>query len=298
MNKNHRILGWHFAQDDGCLGYGDGRKIIAGRILSVDCEPRCCQRGLHCSRSIVDALSYSRGVMLCRVEVWGDVHEIDDNLCGTHRKTIGMANASTVLHEFAVWCARRALKLVDDPDPRSVKALRVKSAWLKGKASDEELAAARDDARASWAASWSARAASWAASRAASWSARDAARAAWDASCLRGMMRGLRNKNTCCARRTNCSDSRASIEGSSSDDPTHLQARQARPFGIRESGQHGRTREPLAVCNGGYLHRRFRDWRDGFVAEITGRPWGEPCAGVSLTPIKSGAARSRSRPNF
>jgi hypothetical protein len=182
MNKNHRILGWHFAQDDGCLGYGDGRKIIAGRILSVDCEPRCCQRGLHCSRSIVDALSYSRGVMLCRVEVWGDVHEIDDNLCGTHRKTIAMANASTVLHEFAVWCARRALKLVDDPDPRSVKALRVKSAWLKGKASDEELAAARDDARASWAASWSARAASWAASRAASWSARDAARAAWDAS--------------------------------------------------------------------------------------------------------------------
>jgi hypothetical protein len=159
MNKNHRILGWHFAQDDGCLGYGDGRKIIAGRILSVDCEPRCCQRGLHCSRSIVDALSYSRGVMLCRVEVWGDVHEIDDNLCGTHRKTIAMANASTVLHEFAVWCARRALKLVDDPDPRSVKALRVKSAWLKGKASDEELAAASvdDGLRASWAASWSAR---------------------------------------------------------------------------------------------------------------------------------------------
>jgi hypothetical protein len=171
MNKNHRILGWHFAQDDGCLGYGDGRKIIAGRILSVDCEPRCCQRGLHCSRSIVDALSYSRGVMLCRVEVWGDVHEIDDNLCGTHRKTIAMANASTVLHEFAVWCARRALKLVDDPDPRSVKALRVKSAWIKGKASDDELDAA---SVAAWAA--------WDAARAASWSARDAARAAWDAS--------------------------------------------------------------------------------------------------------------------
>jgi hypothetical protein len=147
MNKNHRILGWHFAQDDGCLGYGDGRKIIAGGILSVDCEPRCCQCGLHCSRNIMDALRHSLGVMLCRVEVWGDVHKSDDKLCGTHRKTIAMADASTVLHEFAVWCARQALKLVDDPDPRSVKALMVKSAWIKGKASDEELAAARAAAR-------------------------------------------------------------------------------------------------------------------------------------------------------
>jgi hypothetical protein len=44
----------------------------------------------------------------------------------------------------------------------------------------------------------------------------------------------------------------------------------------------------------------FRD-RCGRVlgsVSVNGRPWGEPCAGVSLTPIKSGAARCRSRPNF
>jgi hypothetical protein len=46
------------------------------------------------------------------------------------------------LHEFAIWCAEEALKLVDTPDPRSVAALEVKRKWLDGQATNEELAAA------------------------------------------------------------------------------------------------------------------------------------------------------------
>lgn len=52
-----------------------------------------------------------------------------------------------VLHEFACRCAEEALKLVENPDPRSVAAIEAKREWLKGKISDEELAAAKAAAR-------------------------------------------------------------------------------------------------------------------------------------------------------
>ncbi len=75
------------------------------------------------------------------------------------------------LHEFACRCAEEALKLVKDPDPRSVAAIEAKRKWLKGEITDEELAAARD---AAWAAAR-------AAARAAAWDA--AMAAAYDAAC-------------------------------------------------------------------------------------------------------------------
>lgn len=48
-----------------------------------------------------------------------------------------------VLHEFACRCAEQALALVDTPDPRSVAAVAAKRAWLRGEATDDELAAAQ-----------------------------------------------------------------------------------------------------------------------------------------------------------
>lgn len=91
---------------------------------------------------------------------------------------------------FAVWCAREALKLVDNPDQRSIEACNVAERFANGEATGEELKTAR-------AAAWSAReaaarAAAWSTTRAAAesaaraaasyaaWSAaRAAARAAW-----------------------------------------------------------------------------------------------------------------------
>ena len=86
---------------------------------------------------------------------------------------------------FAVWCAREALKLVDNPDRRIVNACDVAERFANGEATRDERAAARSAARAAaWsAASDAARAAAWSAARAAAWSAAsDAARdAAWSA---------------------------------------------------------------------------------------------------------------------
>lgn len=97
-----------------------------------------------------------------------------------------------VLHEFACRCAEDALKLVDNPDPRSVAAIEAKRKWLRGEITDEELKSARKAAcSAACSAAWysacsAARDAAWSAACSAAcsaaWSAAsDAARAAWSA---------------------------------------------------------------------------------------------------------------------
>ena len=90
-----------------------------------------------------------------------------------------------LLHEFGCWCADEALKLIDNPDPSSVEAVRAKRQWLRGEITDAALERAR---AAAWVAVWVARAAAWAAQDAA-WAAeidvraaaREAAQAAQDA---------------------------------------------------------------------------------------------------------------------
>ena len=70
---------------------------------------------------------------------------------------------------FAVWCTREALKLVDNPDPKSINACNVAERFANNKATKEEMAAVRD--------------AAWAASCDAGYAVRDAARTTvWAAS--------------------------------------------------------------------------------------------------------------------
>ena len=77
-----------------------------------------------------------------------------------------------ILHEFACVCAEYALSLIENPDPRSINAIKVKRAWIRGEATDEELDTARD---AAWCAYDAASAAAWDATRAAAWDV------SWDA---------------------------------------------------------------------------------------------------------------------
>jgi hypothetical protein len=50
------------------------------------------------------------------------------------------------LRLFAVWCAREALKLIENPDERSVNACNVAEKYANGEATMDELLAARDAA--------------------------------------------------------------------------------------------------------------------------------------------------------
>ena len=57
-------------------------------------------------------------------------------------------------HEFALACGRRVQHLMRDP--RSIAALDTRERWLRGEATDEEMAAAWAAASASAAAAWDA----------------------------------------------------------------------------------------------------------------------------------------------
>jgi hypothetical protein len=136
-----------------------------------------CERGMHASRRVYDALSFAHGSQLCRVQVWGDVAEQPDKIVGRYREVLAIRDVASELRLWGCWCIRNTPinggKVVWDllTDERSRKAIEVAERFARNEATREELAAA-------WAAAWAASAA-----RAAAWAAaRDAARdAAWDA---------------------------------------------------------------------------------------------------------------------
>jgi len=81
------------------------------------------------------------------------------------------------LRLFAVWCARESLKLIENPDERSVEACNVAEKYANGEAIQEELHTAHDAAHDAARAAFDAARAAFDAARAAS----DATRAASDA---------------------------------------------------------------------------------------------------------------------
>lgn len=98
-----------------------------------------------------------------------------------------------ILHEFACWCAEDALSHAEKPDERSVTAIKVKRAWLRGEASDEKLAAARHAARG--AARHAAMDAAVDAARAVAWGAAEVVAREQQVEHLKGM---LMEEDKCC----------------------------------------------------------------------------------------------------
>ena len=167
--------GYHFS--DGCEAYGSRRKIKAGVTLRVKPPLRMCKHGLHWSKRVIDALAYGSGPILSIIEASGETLHDTDKSCSEVRTHIQVFDATNLLHEFACWCAERALraerKAGQEPDKRSWEAIRVKRRWLKGQVTDEQLSAAVSDAARAVRAAVraAASAAAWAAASAAAWAA-------------------------------------------------------------------------------------------------------------------------------
>lgn len=162
MTKRKEWIGWHFLPEDKCLRWGTREKVYSGKKYKVEGKLELCKFGLHASKKVLDALYWAPGPIVCRVKLSGEILEGKDKACATERTVIKMADATKVLHEFACWCAERALKKERkagrEPDKRSWNAIKVKRLWLKGKATKEESDAASD---AAWSAAWSVASATW-----------------------------------------------------------------------------------------------------------------------------------------
>lgn len=154
-------LGWHFANgprlahpqgfynqnlDDSVP---DGPPIVEGKMYEVN------ENNIHllyASGQAIDALGY--GTHVSRVRLSGKIKEVY-NMASAHQRTVlKHADATAILHEFALWCAERPLRLMEDKgfkvDPRAWAAIEAKRQWLGGKISLEALKQSRA-AAASWA---------------------------------------------------------------------------------------------------------------------------------------------------
>ena len=145
---------WHFLRDDMTGGYGDEPAWTDGEKRTVEGELVMCSHGYHASERLIDAVTYARGSTICRVEVSKDMLIDTDKVCSRSRRLLWHLPAEVgqgILHEFACWCAEQALKAElnagREPDPRSWQAIETKRKWVRGEATDQELAAARDAAR-------------------------------------------------------------------------------------------------------------------------------------------------------
>ena len=155
------VKAWHWVKDDWTLR--DGQKVEVGKTYVVDGELTMCERGLHASRKILDALQYAPGSIVCRVTCWQIKQEDNDKFVCHKRRVEWAYDATNILHEFACQVAEKALKLAKVKNKRCWTAIEAKRKWLKGEINDSDLDAA---SYAAWAAAWDA--ASYAA-RAAAW---------------------------------------------------------------------------------------------------------------------------------
>jgi hypothetical protein len=112
-----------------------------------------CEHGYHLCRE-ADLVQWL-GLTIWEAEHRGEMLVTDDKVVVGQARLLRQHtnwNERTA-RLFAVWCAREALKLVPNPDPRSVNACDVGERFANGGATKEELAAAR---AAAWDAAWDA----------------------------------------------------------------------------------------------------------------------------------------------
>ena len=126
----------------------DGSWTPGAWMTAIEGELLPCENGYHLAEDaqILDWLNERLFEAEYRGErVYGD-NKLVVRECRLLREFTGWNERTARL--FAVWCAREALNLIDRPDPRSVTACVVAERHAYGEASDDELAAARDAARA------------------------------------------------------------------------------------------------------------------------------------------------------
>ncbi len=105
MTEQEPIVAWHWLLDGKMR---DGTPVHVGETYSVDGPIQMCQRGLHASERITDALRYAPGTTLCRVRLHGDVIRDTDKIVASRRTVIAMTDGTQLCVAFARYCADTA----------------------------------------------------------------------------------------------------------------------------------------------------------------------------------------------
>ena len=179
------MLAYHFLKDDMTAGSGNEKPWKIGEERTIKDKIKLCKSGYHSSPSWYDALQYAPGSMACIVEISEPIEKDTTKSASNTRKLIAAKDAKRVLRLWGCDCAERALQRANVTDKRSWDAIKVSRDYANGKATKDELSAARDAARA---AAWDA---AWAAARDAAWAAARDAEISWQKEHLDEMMEEL-----------------------------------------------------------------------------------------------------------
>lgn len=146
------MLAWHFLPEDGCVRFGRRSKIRVGQMLKRSPgKLRMCEYGLHASPTVMAALTYAPGPVLCRVRLGGTILEDDSDglvyrkMVASRRTVLAMKNVSAELQLFACSLVRRTIlpdgrKLWDLLErEQSKRTIRVVEQFAAGKATDVDL---------------------------------------------------------------------------------------------------------------------------------------------------------------
>jgi hypothetical protein len=101
---------WHFTNLDCKLRFADGRKVVAGETLTVDCDPVLCKCGLHASERIIDALVNAPGLYVWSVDLGGKRIDGDDKSAAQSRTALWGYDAIDVI---LAWLRRVALDKIE-----------------------------------------------------------------------------------------------------------------------------------------------------------------------------------------
>ena len=186
--KKQRELAWHFLQvrGDGAAVLRDGRPLQVGQWLVHEGPVEICASGLHASTRAWDALHYSPGSYITRVEVEDVRERHNDKLVCTRRRPVWGFDAEPVLRAFARRVAKDCLDKWIGTVPQVVlDYLETGDESLRSAAESAAWSAAES---AAWSAAESAaESAAWSAAESAAWSAAESAArsaaesAAWSA---------------------------------------------------------------------------------------------------------------------
>ena len=128
------MINYWFSTARGVLRHGDARVARVGETHTVTGPLKMCERGLHSSARIIDALHCAPGCRLWRVEIGDDAITEGDKSVSSSREYLATCDAMEVLGEFARTCADRARQHAADASAAAASADDADSAAAAGSA--------------------------------------------------------------------------------------------------------------------------------------------------------------------
>ncbi len=105
--RTKKVLGWHWTNG---MTLRDGQPLVVGKTYKHEGTLEMCVRGYHASEDIRDALYYSPGFQISRVECSGDMESQSDKLVCRNRKVLWTVNAKGIVLKWSIRVATDAVK--------------------------------------------------------------------------------------------------------------------------------------------------------------------------------------------